>query len=318
MQYMTLLKTCRQQSCRLKDEGYSQGFGLVELLIALAMGSILLLALWSVHAATASSQAYRQVLTDLTQQGNLLQWMFVSRASQAGFWGYRHIDSHYQVTNGVCPALLGQNLEGVRVVNAKEGPHVQISYLDSTVFDIQALGDDSHLVLARTDAFMKDRVVGIGDLTQGWVSKIATVSQRGTSTVLGLTTALPKLQLPAVIGLFHGDDDSVSVAGRGTLGLWEQPCDARRGLIMDNIAAWQVKMHVAESQGFIQTLSAKQIPDALQLNFLLRSPKAVLTAPMRYRWLAAMQQASDNRFYLPWSVMVNMAQLSPLGSPDGP
>lgn len=289
-----------------------QGFGLVELLVSLAMGTILLLVLWSVHASTASSQTYRQMLADLTADGNILQRLFSSRLAQAGFWGYRHIDEDYSVTNFVCPSLLGSSIAAVRLIKEADGQHIQISYLDNSAMNIQVIHDERTLLLDRTSLFTPDMVVGIGDLAHGWVTKIAKVSQRGQITQLTLATALPTLTLPAMIAEFQGIDDSVSTVSKTTLGLWERPCDAKRGLMLDNIKSWDVYAHVRESPGFMKSPTAAQTIDGLQINVLLQSAQPVLTTAMRYRWQGQSVQAQDKRFYLPWQIVTNVGQMAPL------
>lgn len=286
------------------------GFSLIEILVALALGSLLMLSLWQVHAAAASTQQYRQGLIDLTVKANLLHRMLLSRAQQAGFWGYRHIAEDYPVTNWVCPSLLGTTLAPLSVINSSDGQHLQFNYLDNQVFTIDAQNNSTMLVLKRTTAFSKDTVIGIGDLSAGWVTKVAQVSQKGETTQLNLAHAIPDLSLPAVVAVFHGMDESVSKVDKVSLGLWEQTCDSKRGLIFDNIKAWQVLVHI-NHQGFANNPMTLSQVDGFELNVLLQSEMPILIAPMRYVWLGQATQSQDRRFYLPLHIIANLGQVMP-------
>ncbi len=293
--------------CMGSDGGYS----FIELLMALAVSSILLCSLWQVHGVITSSQTYRQMLWDLAAQGNLLQQMFSSRLAEAGFFGYRHIDANYPVVNTVCPALLGHNIAAVRVLTANDGEHIQISWLDKQAVAVRTIDNDETLVLANTTALTAGMVVGIGDLVQGFVDKVIKVSQRGSETKIVLQTPLPALTLPAMVGEFHGVDDNVAKTSQADLGLWEQACDGKRNLMLGHIKAWALFLHIPKQQGFTKNLAGNDAIDGIRIDLLLQSESPLLPSPMRYHWQGQSVLAGDRFFYLPWRIETNLGQMKP-------
>jgi hypothetical protein len=216
----------------------------------------------------------------------------------------------YPVTNFACPSLLGATLAPLRLFTASDGQHLQFSYLDNQVFAIDAQNDPSTLVLKKTMVFSKGMIIGVGDISAGWVTQITQISQKGETTKLSLAHAIPNLSLPAVVAAFHGMDESVSKTDKASLGLWEQACGSKRGLMLDNIKAWEVLVHIKQ-QGFVSNPAAQSKIDSFELNILFQSETSILIAPMRYIWLGQSVESQDRRFYLPLHIIANLGQVIP-------
>lgn len=295
-----------QTPCRnLKSCGYS----LVELMIALALGSLIMFSLWGIQTAHQRAQDYRETLGSLQQQGQLLDYLWFSDTEQAGFWGYRHIAANYQVTNLVCPDLLGETLQPMQLVLRTDGWHVQWTYLDAQLSEISGVNGTGELQIPKTTNLRAGMVVGIASLKQGWIDNIARVEQDDTITRIDLMTPIP-VTLPARLAPVHGVDYSLAKVDSTHMGLWLQNCDGKRGLLSDEVQAWDLAVHHQGHQGFMPPTVNDPIPlNGIAITVLLRSDESVLQADTYYDWQGMRYPNTDKHKYQSWPMWFHLGQV---------
>lgn len=304
---------------------YFLGFTLLEIMISLALGSLLFFGLLNIFTSSKFAYGYIDGLALIQENGQIVSLILTKEIAQTGYIGCRKATPTFPITIAVNTA--DNNLSFIQGYQAGDLPTslssiaakvisnsdvLAIQFMQSSTTNLaQPVKNSDRLTLSASNFFEPDDIVMLADCLEAHIINLTTISGNQATS----NTPLKYYPAGSILGLWKnewfyiGKTGRMNQANQDILALYLSQPNAPDEELVDNISNMHIQYGYLNAEQQLVFVPSEKIPNwsmikAVKIILLLNSEEPILSQPQIIQFDQHKFFAQDNKLYRSWELII--------------